>query len=82
MRRENACDLGPVLLGPRRTLADGVEDSGDRAGKFGVSAVDRGVDDGDHDALTPRLTMRFVEAKFLAGILRRGLGRVFSLLAR
>ena len=26
MRRENACDLGPVLLGPRRTLADGVED--------------------------------------------------------
>ena len=74
MRHENARDLGPVLLGRGRAFADRVEHSGDRAGKFGVSAVDRGVDDGDLDVLAPRLTMRLVEAKLLAGILGRGLG--------
>jgi hypothetical protein len=55
--------------------------SANRAGKFGVSAVDRGVDDGDRDATAPRQKVRLIEAKFFAGILRRGL-RASLFLAR
>ena len=79
MRHENACDLGPVLLGRSWTFADRVEHSGYRAGKFWVCAVDRGVDDGDHDATAPRPTVRFVEPKFFAGILGRALRRCLFL---